>query len=223
MPDVHPTTLAIYGRLEEFRRDADARLGYPLLRWLSLLGDQAGEISDLFDRIDVLPVEDGGDPDATSALTDPTAADAAWLPWLAQFVGVQLDESMTEAEQRDAVRYASSGLRAGTKTGVAAAAKTVLTGGKYAKVYDHAVPNAGGTLDPGSQWDVTIVTRTSETPDPALVLATVVAKGAKPVGDVLHHQPYSATWAQIEAAFPTWADIEAAGTWRAVEEAGIGG
>lgn len=222
-PAVHPTTLAVYGRLPEFYRLADAELDWPLLRFLSLLGDQLGELADLLERIDYVGPDEGGEPGDSSDLVDPSRADDAWLGWLAQLVGVKLAPRLTPTERRDAVLYASAGWRAGTKTGVGDAAKSVLTGDRYARIYPQQVPAGDGlTLADGGQWDLTVVTRTSETPSPELVLDTVVAKGAKPAGVVLHHLPYSASWAQIEA-LGSWAAVEARGSWRALEETAIGG
>ena len=216
-PAVHETTLELYRRLPAFYRTADGgQVDWPLLRYLSLLGDQLGELSDLQTRIDYVAPDDGGAPGDTSDLSDPATADQAWLPWLAQHLGVVLPPRLTEAEKRDAVAYASAGWRAGTKTAVADAAKTVLTGSKYARLYDHATTR----IDAGTAtvWDVLIVTRPSETPDVQAVLDTVVAKGAKPAGVELHHEAYSASWATLETQRPTWADWEAAGSWQNLEE-----
>jgi hypothetical protein len=68
---------------------------------------------------------------------------------------------------------------------------------------------------------VLIVTRESETPDPAAVLAAIVAKNTKPAGVTLHHLSYSASWATLQADLPTWAAIEARGPWWAIEETGL--
>lgn len=55
---------------------------------------------------------------ALSTLFDPQAAPAAWLHWLAAWVGLELDERWTEAQQREAItgalaRYARRGTVAG--------------------------------------------------------------------------------------------------------------
>jgi hypothetical protein len=219
-PDVHPTTRRLYDQLPELYRNADRDRaegpdGYPLLRYLSLAGDIAGALEDLADRIQYIAPDEGGPAGDTSDLADPDTADAVWLSYLAQLVGVQLEPKLSDTEQRDAIRYAPAGWRAGTKTAVADAAKTALTGDKYARVYDHATTRQ----DAGTQteWDVLIVTRPSETPDVQAVLDTVVAKGAKPVGVQLHHEAYDATWDTIETKKPTWDDWEA-GTWADLEE-----
>lgn len=213
-PVVHPTTQRLYDALPDFYRAADAHQvnpDYPLLRWLSLIGDQLGELEDLVDRVDYVTPNDGGAPGDTSDLTDPATADPAWLAWLAQLVGVTLAPALTVDEQRAAITTASSGWRAGTRDGMADAARTALTGTKYVRIIDHYG---------GDQWRVEVLTRTTETPDVALVLAAIVSKGAKPAGVELVAVAYVTTWAALEADRPTWADWEAAGNWQNLEETG---
>lgn len=154
---------------------------------------------------------------STSELVTPEVADDAWLPWLAQLVGVQLNPNLTRQAKVAAIRSASAGWQSGTKAAIAAAAQTALTGSQYVRVFDHSIAAPGD----GGQWDVLILTRTSETPDPAAVLTAVVAQGAKPAGVVLYHASYAASWDAIVADFPTWAAIEGAGSWTAIEEAGL--
>lgn len=153
----------------------------------------------------------------TSDLTDPQTADAEWLPWLAQLVGVPLTADMSEAERRDAVQYASSGWRAGTKSAIADAAKSALIGSRYAKVYDHSVASPGD----GGVWDVLIVTRGTETPDVAAVLSAVIRRAAKPAGVVLRHRAYESEWSAQESQFPSWNAIEAAASWNKIQEVGL--
>lgn len=214
-PTVAAFTQRVYDELPQAYRDADQTLDYPLLRWLSLLGDQGGLLEALIDRID-LPDPADRKPGDTSALVDPARADAAWLPWLGQLVGVRLPAVIQGQAARDAIAGASGGFLAGTKTAVAAAAQSALTGSRHVSVYDHSVTTPGD----GGQWDVLLVTGASETPSAALVLAAVTAKKAKPAGVVLHHRVYSATWTQITAAYPTWAS-RAGKTWRQIQETGL--
>lgn len=152
-----------------------------------------------------------------SDLVDPQAAENEWLLWLAQLVGVRLHPELTSEERRDAIRYAASGFRAGTKRAIADAAKSELSGTRYARALAHSTPDALGTA---TEWDVTVITRESETADSQAVLDTIIRKGAKPVGVVLHHLAYQATWAAIEHHRPTWDDWDA-GDWNNVEEAGL--
>jgi hypothetical protein len=211
-PDVADLTDRLYDRLPAMYRDADELLDFPLLRWLSLLLDQAGELDVLHDRLVPNDLAD------ISELADPATADLAWLPWLAQLVGVRLPRDVTGQAARDAVQFASSGYRGGTKAAVADAAKSELTGSRYAQVYDHSTDTSA--IGAAGEWDVLIVTRTSETPSVARVLDAVVAKRAKPAGVVLYHRAYTATWGAVQTAFPTWADWNGK-TWAQIQEAGL--
>lgn len=202
-PAVTATTARLYGRLPEMYRTADALQtpDFPLLKYLAGLVDQAGAIEEMYEAID--------------ELADPAVAPIAHLAWIAQHVGARLDPAMTEQEKRDAILFAPSGWRAGTTQAIADAAKSVLTGTRYARVYKHAETRSTAGSD--AWYHITVVTRPEETPSPELVLDTIIRKGAKPAGVVLHHESYSATWAQVEAAFPTWADWNDV-QWRDLEE-----
>lgn len=216
-PDPGPLLERLYSRLPDHYRAQDESADYPLYRWLAGICAEGGAVEALMDRIDYVSPNDGGVVGDTSDLVDPGTADAAWLPWLAQLVGVALSPGLSETQKRDAIRYASAGWRAGTKASVADAAKSELTGTKYAQVYDHTVSTPGD----GTMWDVLIVTRTEETPDVSAVLAAVEKRGAKPAGVVLHHRAYAASWDTVEATYPTWSAVDAAGSWIKVQEAGL--
>lgn len=216
-PVVHPTTERIYDALPGVYLAADAAQaagtsGYPLLRYLSLLADQLGELVDLLQRFDYYSPDDGGAPGDTSDLTDPATADPAWLPWLAQLVGAKLPAGLSVAQQRNAIAGVVGGYLKGTKAGIAAAAQTALTGTKYARV----IPLYGG-----DQYRIELRTRTSETASTAAVLAAVDAAGARPAGIEIVPTAYEASWTAIETTWPTWAALEAgAPTWILLEETG---
>jgi hypothetical protein len=237
----HMSTLAdrLYRRLPEIYRHLDGRdATWTFKRYLAGLTGVAGEVDDVVERIrgerpvgPALPEPWSLSPDElelwraarrtrASALGDPLQADAAWLPWLAQLVGARLDPGASETEQRDTIRYATSGWRGGTRAAIADAARTALTGGRYARVVPHTVPGGSGGITAGTVWDITIVTRVSETPDPGAVLGAVLRKGVKPAGAVLWHAAYEATWDQQEAVYPTWYLRDAA-TWDQLAEAGL--
>jgi hypothetical protein len=209
-------TQRLYERLPDFYRKADTQQGLALRRYISLLGDQADEIENLLNRIQYIPPDDGGQPGDTSDLTDPTRADPAWLPWLAQLVGVTIPPGTSTQGQRDAIANAVSGFHAGTKTAIAAAAQSALTGTRFVQVYDHSITTPGD----GGRWDVLLVTRISETPDIPAVLQAVTDKRAKPAGVVLHHRAFSATWSTVTSTYPTWAS-RAGKTWIDIEEVGL--
>lgn len=206
-----------YAALPEHYRDSDEALGWPLLRWLSLLGDQAGEVFTLLTRIAYVPPDEGGAVGDTSDLVDPATADEAWLPWLGQLVGVTLTPSVTGQAARDAVAGAVNGYQVGTKTAIANAARSALTGTRYVSVYDHTVNSPGD----GGIWDVLIVTRFSETPDIAAVTTAVVTKNAKPAGVTLHYRAYTASWTAMETAYGSAWSTRNGLTWAQLEEAGL--
>lgn len=213
-PVVHAHTERLYARsIPGVYRDADEAQaggpsGYPFLRYLDLIGAQAGELEDLYDRINYVPLEDGGAPGDTSELVDPDLADAAWLPWLAQLVGVRLRPLQTEAEQRASIAGASTGWRAGTRSAIEAVAATTLIGARDVDT----IPHYGG-----DRWVLGVRTRPVETPDPAATLAAIVNAEVKPAGVDLVHVAYAASWDTLEAAYPTWDDWEAAGSWDVLE------
>lgn len=230
----------LYHRLPEVYRTMDAvGSDWPFKRYLGGVLDLAGQIDQTIvdiagDRpvgpatpepwsLSSVDLADWRTSRATrpSALGDPVQAPAAWLPWMAQMVGAPLDPAATEQERRDTILYATSGWRGGTRAAIADAAKSVLTGSKYARVIPHYKAAVGGGIEPGAVWDIVIVTLTAETPDPNEVLGAVLRKGVKPAGAVLSHSSYQATWDQIEAIFPQWRDWEAAGSWDAIQGAGL--
>lgn len=209
-PTVHAHTGRLYDRLPEFYRDADANLagapGYPLLRFLSLIADQAGKVEDTLNRVDPAV---GGD------LTSADRADLAWLPWLAQVVGlVSFPANLTEAEKRNAIRHAANGRYAGTRQALADAARPALPN-----------PAAGYVvIRPNYQGDpYTISVNVDPTNAPAdlnTVLTTIIKAGAKPAGYLIVIDVYAATWAQLDTAYPTWAELDAVATWADVERTG---
>lgn len=206
---VSELTTAAYGALPQMVRDADEALGYPLLTYYAAQLEQLASVYELLDRFNFIPPDEGGGH-ITSDLIDPSLGDAAWLPWQAQLYGVLLDRSQQEATQRAVVDDRRSGWRRGTAASMIAAAQTVLTGSKSCVV----LPHYGGDV-----WTIGLQTIPTETPaDPAVVDA-VIAADAKPAGYELVNVLYQASWATIEADFPTWADLRAAGSWLVIESA----
>ncbi len=208
-PVVSAAVERMYSRLPlaYAKADATAEGDWPLLRFLSLVGDQLGEVEVLFDRINFLDPASGGAVGDTSDLTDPLVADEAWLPWLAQLVGAHLGDTGTITAKRDAVLFAPTGWLAGTKTALADAVRSVLTGSKYVGLFTHVA---------GDPWKVEIRTRAAESPGPAAVAAAIAAKRAKPAGVELTFTDYSATWDMLEASYPT-SDAWDAKTWDQLE------
>lgn len=238
-PVVNPFAGRIFDRLPQAYRVADANGGYPLRLYLDAVTTRLGDIQVVIDRITgqrpvgpVSPEPWSLHPEAIadyranrvlriSELGDPLTADAAWLPWLVQLVGGTLDPAASVTEQRDTIRYATSGWKAGTRRSIENAARSALIGSQYAKVLPHTLDDGNA----GTEWDVVVMTRSSETPDVGAVLGAVLRKGVKPAGVVLRHRPYEATWDQLEARRPTWdlweADDKGVVTWDRLAETGL--
>lgn len=215
-PTFSEFTERFYGRLPVYLHDADERDeadDYPLKRYLAGLLDQAGELATILERIDYTAPGDGGAPGDTSELVDPDLADEAWLPWLAALMGVDLSGDLSEAGKRAAIASATTGWRAGTRESIAAAARTVLTGGQWVQVE----PNYGGNA-----WHLEVKTLTPETPGgaPDPVLVAIAAARVKPAGVLIVHTTWAASWDGLAAARATWADWEAAGSWTELEQTG---
>jgi hypothetical protein len=225
----------LYQRLPEIYRTLDARDStWTFKRYLGAILEQAGAGDTWVTGVDgdrplgpASPVPWGLTSTSLAAWTaarlsrlsslgDPFQADPAWLPWLAQTVGARLDPAASLAEQRDTIAFATSGWRAGITSAIEDAARSALTGSQYARAL-----LATNGASAGTPWDITIVTRASETPDPSAVLNAVLRKGVKPAGAVLHTRTFSSSWDTLAAVRPTWADWEAAGSWTALEESGL--
>lgn len=168
-PDYTPTTNMFYHRMPEHYRTADGELEWPLKNWLSGILDQYDDLNTLIDRFKYITPDSGGAPNDTSDLTDPMTADAEWLPWLAQHVGVRLDPSTTLEAQRQIISDVLLGTKAGTKGAIAQAASRHLVGNKFVQVYDHT--NTLGAVGQGDQWDMLVVTLDSETLTNLLMLS----------------------------------------------------
>lgn len=234
-PDVSTLVDRLYHRLPGIYRQLDAGQGWLLKRYLNCVLGAAGDIDDLVEAFrgsravgpaspepwalaaDEMVLYRDSRTSRLSSLGDPFAADAAWLPWLAQLVGVRLDPAASETEQRDTIAYATSGYKAGTKRAMEDAARSALTGSRYARCVPQYRPD-GVAAGP---WDVTIITRASETSNPIAVLAAILRKGVKPAGVVLWTQSTEASWDTLEASRPTWTDWESAGGWTPLEETGL--
>lgn len=211
-----PLTQRLYDRLPHAWRDAD--VDGQLLDWMSLIFDQIDDVAKIAEAISYYPLDDGGAPGDSSALVDATKAGSIadareHLAWLAQLLGVSLDQATSVEEQVDAVRYATNGWRAGTKGALADAARGALTGSKYVLIEDHYA---------GDFWAINIRTRASETPDSTAVINTILAKGAKPAGFVLLNVPFNTSWDTLEAERPYWDDWDGS-TWVEIEETGAPG
>jgi hypothetical protein len=101
---------------------------------------------------------------AWQAIRDPDAAPAEFLPWLAQHVGVQLQPGDSEVAQRARISQ-TAGFDAGTVKAIVTNVQRTLTGTKTVRVLERVS---------GDPWAMTVITRTSETPDAAAAQAAAL-------------------------------------------------
>lgn len=236
------TTERLYDKLPDLYRETDALNDYQFKKYIASIADSLGEIDLLVERFryrSQIELEmrrryaqrytvythasreiNAPALGSTSDLVDPTAADAKWLPWLAQLVGVEIDPNEPTAFNRDSIRYASSGFRAGSKNALETAVRKVLTGSKYALAMPHTKVNESGSIVSGTVWDITILTRAQESPSSFTVLQAVNKDTLKPAGVKLYHRTYTASWDALEASMPYWRDWNSA-TWDLIEQAGL--
>lgn len=204
-PLVGDLTGDLYEALPEVYRVADAADptpdGWPLLRYLSTLLDQATPLLDLYDRFEHSPADDrpygglshlegvaqpwrgygsgdygsGGYGEAadTSDLVDPATADAGWLSWLAQLVGATLLPGWDNPTRRTQIGAPASGAWAkGTIAAITDLARAYVGGTGY----------VGVSADPESFGYITIT----------------VDRGA--LDD-------TSTYGALNAAAPSWEDL----------------
>lgn len=217
-PAVTGATEYLYSSLPELYRDADAAQdtgpsNYPLLRFLALLLDQLDPIDELVTRFGYVSLDErAGEPtphrygtpapwqrygtgelgDDTygdsdrSDLVSPTYADAGWLPWLAQLLGVPIT-GLTVDETRERLLYPSESWAHGTPAVIAREVRRETGEGTYVDVQPH---------DGGNPFVIAIITKADET--------------------------YGATsWGELKDQAPTWADLEALGSWHNAEVAAV--
>lgn len=241
-PVYSTTTERFYYRLPDIYRETDAQHDYQFKKYISSVLDTLGDIDLLVARFRYMAPNElemqrryaqkhtiqkhpdrvkGAPPLAsTSDLVDPLAADEDWLPWLGQLVGVYISPNMNIFEKRDSIATASAGYRAGSKYAMEKAVRTVLSGSRYAVALPHTKVDVNGNIQAGTVWDLTILTRASESPDSASILRTIDKPTVKPAGVKLYHRTYSASWDTIEAALPHWRDWETV-TWDDLEQVGL--
>lgn len=200
-PQVGPATEAVYGGLPELYRDADAAQdtgpsNYPLLRFLALVLDQATPLAEYVARFtyDTLDERDNTDPawprygtgtlgegtyggTDTADLVDPHTADAGWLPWLAQLLGVDAT-GLTPEETRDRLVDPSTAWAHGTPGAITDRVRPALAGGGYVDV----VANYQG--DP---FTIALVTKADDTGTLTPADVEALAEPERPAGFLLPH------------------------------------
>lgn len=121
--------------------------------------------------------EDEDERDGFAVFMDIDSAPAEALPWLAQFKGVRATPGLAEADTRAQIASAE-GLHRGSIDSLKRA------GARHTASHD---PNLIRVLDRvgGDPYATTVITRTSDTPDPAQTLADLLSD--KIIGEIITH------------------------------------
>lgn len=182
----------LYQALQPLAYD-DASQGYALAYLCKAIGAMYQPVCDL--------VEDTAAGPGWSPLMDVARCPLFALPWLAQLVGVTLTDPSDDAGSRAEIR-AAAGFSRGTVAAMKAAAAATLTGDDPTVIFRER---------DGSAYRLTVLTRTSETPDEAATLAALTAQ--KPAGIVLTYLTIPDwTYGDLHAAYTTYSDVHGAYT-----------
>lgn len=130
-----------------------------------------------------------------SVVLDPDTCPDSALDWLAQFEGVEVTEEMTSAQKRLAIKAREGAARGRPATMVARVGRT-LTGSRRVVIRERE----------GGAYQLYVRTLASETPDPDLTLAAILAQ--KPAGIVLDYETVTeGTYTDLLADYATYEDI----------------
>lgn len=198
-PTVTARSEELYAQLPQYQRDADETLGWPLLRFVSLLGDQADTVRSYL-----------SDP---SRLLDPARAPYSVLPWVAMLAGVDArlypDTDGNRSNLRAAIAGASAARKPGSDAAILNAIQPLLSGSRIAFI-DQKNP-AGFTFRvnvyDAQTTDDAQIQRVLDAVTPAGLLGSLNVIPGQTWGDV---EDAGWTWAQIEDAGQTWDDIGSA-------------
>jgi threonine dehydrogenase-like Zn-dependent dehydrogenase len=142
-----------------------------------------------------------------SAVLDLGRCPDAWLPWLAQFVGVTVIAGSTPNAMRERIA-STDGFKRGTPEAIRGAAQATLTGNRTVTFRERDANS------PDPPYTLEVVTLTGETPNPAATRAAIVAQ--KPGGIVLNYrtvegQDWQAvqakTWRQARTTYASWRNL----------------
>lgn len=166
-PEATDAALELYEALGPFAQGDEER-DWPLLKLCMAITSGA------FDDVHQLVTDQSDTRPGWQVLFDPVRCPAAFLPWLAQVAGATLLPSMSEAEQREAIKDPEVFGR-GTPAAIEAVAARHLTGAKSVLITERYT---------GDPWRLLIETLAEETPDEA-ALRQAILDQQKPIGVLL--------------------------------------
>lgn len=161
----------------------------------ALLKFVAAWVETLLDPVYQFEAEDEEGNTPWSLLLDPDNCPASALPYLAQYVGVEVVPEQTEEQLRKEIKEPTGWAR-GRINAVKVAAGRGLTGTQLVIVKPR-------TPEVGMHYVRTLL---SETPDPARTETTI--RAAIPAWEQLDYEAFvGMTWADVIAKYATWADV----------------
>lgn len=192
-PVVSAAAEQLYAYLGALATD-DESTDWQLLKYCDSLAAMVEPLFDWVSDTDAMP--------GWAILFNADEAPVEALPWLAQFVGVQLSEGAPEAEARTAIK-AHLGFARGTPAAIEAAAARYLVGPKRVRIQERF---AQGVDNPYGLW---IRVFTPDTPDGAQVLQAIL--GQKPAGVLLDFAVADGqTYDDLNLAFASFNAVNAA-------------
>lgn len=165
--------------------------------YMALIYDQLADVATIHERADFTPLDEGGAAGDTSDLVDPGKANADWLAWLAQHVGITFNADTVPSERRSAIAEARTQWpRVGTLAAILDDVRATLTGNRRVFV---------GRL---GAMNVQIRTYLAETPSTAATRAAALGAGKKPAGLLIQHVVLSgATYADLTDHFGDYGSL----------------
>lgn len=192
-PTLKSFAAEVYERIAPLAYD-DANQAWSLANYISGIGEMFQVVED-YSRDQLV---DGSFAPGWSQMVDINRVPTAALPWLAQFVGVRLPAGLSDAEQRSRIQHAD-GWKRGTPGSMIAIAQSYLTGTKTVLLRER---DAG-------PYQLTINTRTSETPDPVALSAALQSPRSKPAGLILVVQQIPGQdWQNVKDTWATFQDVK---------------
>lgn len=172
--------------------------------WTSDLDDYIQAITSMWDIVEQF-IEDDPDNDivAWQALFDVDLVPLVAAPWLAQCVGDRVPTGLDEDAARNWIRLSPNWNR-GTPAAIVSAVKRLLTGTQTVMFAEKQMID--GTPDDDT---ISVLTYASETPDPGAVLQTL--RRNVPADIVVDYETMqAASWAVVQGAVSSWAELESA-------------
>lgn len=207
--ELAPDTFAgrLYAMLEPLAQ-LDIQAGWSLLILVNAIGTAYQLVEDW--------VRDTPDGPGWSLLLDVNRCPPEALPWLGQFAGVRIPPALVVDADRRAWVASTDGFKRGTRAAIIGAARATLTGAQTVVFRERDGAAMGHPGSPDYAYGLTVITYTSQTPNPTATLNAILSQ--KPGGIMLVYrtatgQDYAsvkannATYAALKSKYATYAGV----------------